>query len=117
MVSMNSTVKFTFHNTATFFGLRVTSTPLDHSFSHIAVCSGTMVQCQLSHMALIDCIFVNCLPHVPPLTEIPPSRLQVASCLLIKAGLPIQTVVQLSTDEESTLLSRYAKHKSTAEVM
>lgn len=42
MVSMNSTVKFTFRNTATFFGLHVTSTPLDLSFSQIAVGSGTI---------------------------------------------------------------------------
>ncbi|KAI3686808.1 hypothetical protein L1987_80497 [Smallanthus sonchifolius] len=42
MVSMNSTVKFTFRNTATFFGLHVTSTPLDLQFSQIAVGSGTI---------------------------------------------------------------------------
>ncbi|KAJ0577651.1 hypothetical protein HanIR_Chr05g0238471 [Helianthus annuus] len=42
MVSMNSTVKFVFRNTATFFGLHVTSTPLELSFSQIAVGSGTM---------------------------------------------------------------------------
>ncbi|PWA43460.1 hypothetical protein CTI12_AA535390 [Artemisia annua] len=42
MVTLNSTVKFTFRNTATFFGLHVTSTPLDLSFSQIAVGSGTI---------------------------------------------------------------------------
>ncbi|GKC88029.1 putative late embryogenesis abundant protein, LEA-14, partial [Tanacetum coccineum] len=42
MVTMNSTVKFTFRNTATFFGLHVTSTPLDLAFSQIAVGSGTI---------------------------------------------------------------------------
>ncbi|XP_076949383.1 uncharacterized protein LOC143622009 [Bidens hawaiensis] len=42
MVSMNSTVKFTFRNTATFFGLHVTSTPLDLTFSQISVGSGTI---------------------------------------------------------------------------
>ncbi|KAK9080208.1 hypothetical protein SSX86_001883 [Deinandra increscens subsp. villosa] len=42
MVSVNSTVKFTFRNTASFFGLHVTSTPLDLSFSQIALGSGTM---------------------------------------------------------------------------
>lgn len=42
MVSMNSTVKFTFRNTATFFGLHVTSTPLDLFYSQIAVGSGTI---------------------------------------------------------------------------
>lgn len=42
MVSMNSTVKFTFRNTASFFGLHVASTPFDLSFSQISVGSGTV---------------------------------------------------------------------------
>ena len=42
MVSMNSTVKLTFRNTATFFGVHVTSTPLDLSYSKITVASGTV---------------------------------------------------------------------------
>ncbi|CAH1454317.1 unnamed protein product [Lactuca virosa] len=42
MVTTNATVKFTFRNTATFFGLHVTSTPIDLSFSQIAVGSGSM---------------------------------------------------------------------------
>lgn len=42
MVTLNSTVKLTFRNTATFFGVHVTSTPLDLSYSQITVGSGTM---------------------------------------------------------------------------
>ncbi|KAK6939616.1 Late embryogenesis abundant protein, LEA_2 subgroup [Dillenia turbinata] len=42
MVSMNSTVKLTFRNTATFFGVHVTSTPLDLSFSELVVATGTI---------------------------------------------------------------------------
>nr|XP_043606648.1 uncharacterized protein LOC122578694 [Erigeron canadensis] len=42
MVTINSTVKFTFRNTATFFGLHVTSTPIDLSFSQIALGTGTI---------------------------------------------------------------------------
>ncbi|KAL5714142.1 hypothetical protein ACHQM5_016143 [Ranunculus cassubicifolius] len=42
MLSMNSSVKFTFRNTATFFGLHVTSTILDLSFSDLTVASGTV---------------------------------------------------------------------------
>lgn len=42
MVSMNSTVKLTFRNTATFFGVHVTSTPLDLSYSRLRVASGTV---------------------------------------------------------------------------
>jgi hypothetical protein len=42
MVSMNSTVKLTFRNTATFFGVHVKSIPLDLSYSQLIVASGTV---------------------------------------------------------------------------
>ncbi|XP_043708229.1 uncharacterized protein LOC122657558 [Telopea speciosissima] len=42
MSSMNSTVKFTYRNTATFFGVHVTSTPLDLSYSHLTVGTGSV---------------------------------------------------------------------------
>lgn len=42
MVSINSTVKFTFRNTATFFGLHVTSTPLALTYSQLTLATGTM---------------------------------------------------------------------------
>lgn len=42
MVSMNCTVKLTFRNTATFFGVHVTSTPLDLSYSELTVATGTV---------------------------------------------------------------------------
>lgn len=42
LVSMNSTVKLTFRNTATFFGVHVTSTPLDLSYSQLTVATGTV---------------------------------------------------------------------------
>ncbi|KAF8410076.1 hypothetical protein HHK36_002598 [Tetracentron sinense] len=42
MVSMNSTVKLTFRNTATFFGIHVASTPLDLSCSQLTLGSGTI---------------------------------------------------------------------------
>lgn len=42
MVSMNSTVKLLFRNTGTFFGVHVTSTPFDLSFSEITVASGAV---------------------------------------------------------------------------
>ncbi|KAK9948948.1 hypothetical protein M0R45_004500 [Rubus argutus] len=41
MVSMNSTVTFTFRNTATFFGVHVKSTSLDLSIFELNVASGT----------------------------------------------------------------------------
>lgn len=40
MITMNSTVKFTYRNTGTFFGVHVTSTPLDLSYSEIIIASG-----------------------------------------------------------------------------
>ncbi|XP_008241489.1 PREDICTED: uncharacterized protein LOC103339911 [Prunus mume] len=42
MLSMNSTLKFTFRNTATFFGVHVKPTPLDLSYSQLTVATGTM---------------------------------------------------------------------------
>ncbi|WVZ23589.1 hypothetical protein V8G54_002133 [Vigna mungo] len=42
MVSMNSSVKLTFRNTATFFGVHVTSTPLDLNFYELTLATGTM---------------------------------------------------------------------------
>ncbi|KAK7320135.1 hypothetical protein RJT34_04869 [Clitoria ternatea] len=42
MITMNSTVKFTYRNTGTFFGVHVTSTPLDLSYSEIVIATGDM---------------------------------------------------------------------------
>ncbi|KAE9613866.1 hypothetical protein Lal_00016060 [Lupinus albus] len=42
MISMNSTVKFTYRNTGTFFGVHVTSTPLDLTYSEIVIASGNL---------------------------------------------------------------------------
>nr|DAD42364.1 TPA_asm: hypothetical protein HUJ06_000593 [Nelumbo nucifera] len=42
MVSLNSTVKLVFRNTATFCGVHVTSTPVDLSYSQLSVASGTI---------------------------------------------------------------------------
>lgn len=40
MISMNATLRMTFRNTGTFFGVHVTSTPLDLSYSEITLASG-----------------------------------------------------------------------------
>ncbi|KAL5063976.1 hypothetical protein RYX36_025713 [Vicia faba] len=40
MVSMNSTVKMTYRNTATFFGVHVTSTPLDLNYYELTLATG-----------------------------------------------------------------------------
>lgn len=42
MVSVNSTVKLVFRNEGTFFGVHVTSTPLDLSFSDLTLATGTI---------------------------------------------------------------------------
>lgn len=42
LVSMNSSVKLTFRNTATFFGVHVTSTPLDLGYYQLTLATGTV---------------------------------------------------------------------------
>ncbi|OMO78910.1 Late embryogenesis abundant protein, LEA-14 [Corchorus capsularis] len=42
MITVNSTVKMLYRNTGTFFGVHVTSTPLDLSYSQITIASGTI---------------------------------------------------------------------------
>ncbi|TYG79048.1 hypothetical protein ES288_D02G110600v1 [Gossypium darwinii] len=42
MITMNSTVKMIYRNAGTFFGVHVTSTPLDLSYAQITIASGTM---------------------------------------------------------------------------
>ncbi|KAG5542130.1 hypothetical protein RHGRI_021855 [Rhododendron griersonianum] len=42
MISMNSTVKLIFRNTATFFGVHVSSTPVDLAYYQITIGSGTI---------------------------------------------------------------------------
>ncbi|KAI9075055.1 hypothetical protein K1719_015587 [Acacia pycnantha] len=44
MVSMNSSVKLTFRNTATFFGVHVTTTPLDLTYSQLTLATGTIAK-------------------------------------------------------------------------
>ncbi|CAL8101900.1 unnamed protein product [Prunus armeniaca] len=48
MISVNSTVKFTFRNTGTFFGMHVSPKPLDLSYSQITIASGTVSPSTLS---------------------------------------------------------------------
>lgn len=40
MITMNSTLKFTYRNTGTFFGVHVTATPVELSYSDIVIASG-----------------------------------------------------------------------------
>ncbi|KAJ6730097.1 LATE EMBRYOGENESIS ABUNDANT (LEA) HYDROXYPROLINE-RICH GLYCOPROTEIN FAMILY [Salix viminalis] len=42
MISVNSTLKMTYRNKGTFFGVRVTSTPIDLSLSEITIASGNI---------------------------------------------------------------------------
>lgn len=42
MASVNSTLKFQYRNTATFFGVHVTSTPIDLSYSQITLATGNL---------------------------------------------------------------------------
>ncbi|CAA0829152.1 Unknown protein [Striga hermonthica] len=42
MVNLNSTVKMIFRNRGTFFGVHVTSTPLNLAYSELTIASGTI---------------------------------------------------------------------------
>jgi len=42
MITMNSTLKFTYRNTGTFFGVHVTATPVELSYSDIVIASGNV---------------------------------------------------------------------------
>lgn len=42
MITINSTLKFTYRNTGTFFGVHVAATPLDLSYSEIVIASGNV---------------------------------------------------------------------------
>ncbi|KAJ6400022.1 hypothetical protein OIU84_015641 [Salix udensis] len=44
MISVNSTVRMSYRNKGTFFGVHVTSTPLDLSYSEITLASGSVSQ-------------------------------------------------------------------------
>lgn len=65
MMSLNSTLKFNFRNTATFFGLHVTSTPIDLSYSEITIGSGVMnkfYQSRKSHRTVVVSVIGNKIP-------------------------------------------------------
>lgn len=42
MITMNATLRMMYRNTGTFFGVHVTSSPIDLSFSQITIGSGTV---------------------------------------------------------------------------
>ena len=42
MITMNSTLKFTYRNTGTFFGVHVAATPLELSYSEIVIAAGNV---------------------------------------------------------------------------
>ncbi|KAK8585015.1 hypothetical protein V6N13_138957 [Hibiscus sabdariffa] len=65
MITMNSTVKMIYRNTGTFFGVHVTSTPLDLSYSQINIASGTMknfYQSRKSQRSVIVTVTGNKVP-------------------------------------------------------
>ncbi|BAT72668.1 hypothetical protein VIGAN_01009400 [Vigna angularis var. angularis] len=55
MITLNSTVKFTYRNTGTFFGVHVTSTPLDLSFSEIVIATGNVRFITLTLLCRLIC--------------------------------------------------------------
>jgi len=84
MISVNSTVKMTYRNKGTFFGVRVTSTPLDLSYSEITIASGNVSQFrskkkkQRKKKVFVDSFLIWCLgiadQEVLPNKEEPETR-------------------------------------------
>ncbi|XP_021898672.1 uncharacterized protein LOC110815276 [Carica papaya] len=65
MITMNSTVRMIYRNTGTFFGVHVTSTPLDLSYSQIVIGSGTMkkfYQSRKGHRSVAVNVMGNKIP-------------------------------------------------------
>lgn len=65
MISINATLKLTFRNTGTFFGVHVTPTPIDLDYSEITVASGNMIkfyQSRKSQRSLSIPIVGNTIP-------------------------------------------------------
>ncbi|GMI68822.1 companion of cellulose synthase 1 [Hibiscus trionum] len=65
MVSMNCTVKLTYRNTATFFGVHVTSTPLDLSYSQLTVATGSIRKFYQSRKSQRSLIVTMKGSHIP----------------------------------------------------
>lgn len=42
MVTINATIKFSFRNRGTFFGVHVSSTPLDLAYTELTLATGTV---------------------------------------------------------------------------
>ncbi|XP_050364700.1 uncharacterized protein LOC126783299 [Argentina anserina] len=65
MISVNSTVKFTFRNTGTFFGVHVSPNPLDLSYSQITIASGIIkkfYQSRRSHRTVTVSVIGDKIP-------------------------------------------------------
>lgn len=61
MITMNSTVKMIYRNTGTFFGVHVTSTPIDLSYSQINIASGTVSPTSINSWTLKHSHFIKIL--------------------------------------------------------
>ncbi|KDP41715.1 hypothetical protein JCGZ_16122 [Jatropha curcas] len=65
MISVNSTIKMIYRNTGTFFGVHVTSTPVDLSYSEITIASGILkkfYQSRKSHRSVAISVKSNKIP-------------------------------------------------------
>lgn len=65
MISLNSTLNFTFRNSATFFGLHVSSAPLHLSFNQITIASGSInkfYQSRKSQRSVVVSVIGNKIP-------------------------------------------------------
>jgi hypothetical protein len=60
MITVNATVKFTYRNKGTFFGVHVSSTPLDLSYSEIVIGTGNVSHKLLAFFFFL-CVNVVCV--------------------------------------------------------
>ncbi|CAL0313465.1 unnamed protein product [Lupinus luteus] len=65
LVSMNSSVKVTFRNTATFFGVHVTSTPLDLTYYQLTLATGNMPKFYQSRKSQRSVRIIVTGSHIP----------------------------------------------------
>jgi len=64
MITMNSTLKFTYRNTGTFFGVHVTATPVELYYSDIVIASGDVRFMKTKHHNNTENVWCFCFSNV-----------------------------------------------------
>lgn len=88
MISLNSTLNFTFRNSATFFGLHVSSAPLHLSFNQITIASGSInkfYQSRKSQRSVVVSVIGNKIPLYGGGASLGPSPVAMQLTLLLRS--------------------------------